>query len=116
MDSPFLVLNLRLNIVNSVGRLHLEGDSLARKGLDEYLHLELLFTTHFVDKNQYRTVIQLRSISSKLYFPPVQFLARVRSFLPFDPSHFIVLGEYFPRINTRIPLPTVLDETLLSSL
>jgi hypothetical protein len=44
IDLPLLVLNLRLYIVNSVGRLDLEGDCLSRKGFDEYLHLELLFT------------------------------------------------------------------------
>ena len=31
-------LDLGLDIVNGVGRLHLEGDSLARKGLHENLH------------------------------------------------------------------------------
>ncbi len=37
-------LNLGLDIVDGVRRLHLEGDSLAREGLDENLHdgLELL--------------------------------------------------------------------------
>merc|ERR1719291_573793 len=34
----FLVLNLCLNILDGVGRLHLEGDSLAGEGLDEDLH------------------------------------------------------------------------------
>jgi hypothetical protein len=34
-----LVLDLGLDIVDGVGRLHLEGDSLAREGLDEDLHL-----------------------------------------------------------------------------
>lgn len=33
-------LDLGLDIVNGVGRLHLKGDSLARKGLDEDLHLD----------------------------------------------------------------------------
>ena len=33
-----LVLDLRLYIVDGVARLHLEGDSLARQGLDENLH------------------------------------------------------------------------------
>lgn len=33
-----LVLDFGLDIVNGVGRLHLKGDSLARKGLDEDLH------------------------------------------------------------------------------
>ena len=32
-------LDLGLDIVNGVRRLHLEGDSLTRKGLDEDLHL-----------------------------------------------------------------------------
>ena len=33
-------LDLGLDIVNGVRRLHLEGDGLAREGLDEDLHLE----------------------------------------------------------------------------
>jgi hypothetical protein len=36
-----LTLDLGLYIVDGVGRLHLEGDSLARKGLDENLHRDL---------------------------------------------------------------------------
>lgn len=39
---PFLVLNLGFDIVNGVGRLHLEGDGLPREGLDEDLHLQEL--------------------------------------------------------------------------
>lgn len=35
-----LTLDLGLDIVNGVGRLHLKGDSLTRKGLDEDLHLD----------------------------------------------------------------------------
>ena len=35
---PLLVLNLRLHIVDRVGRLNLQGDGLAREGLDEDLH------------------------------------------------------------------------------
>jgi hypothetical protein len=35
-----LTLNLGLDIVDGIGRLHLEGDSLTRKGLDEDLHFE----------------------------------------------------------------------------
>ena len=34
-----LVLDLGLDIVDGVGRLHLEGDGLPREGLDENLHL-----------------------------------------------------------------------------
>lgn len=33
-------LDLRLDVVNGVRRLHLEGDSLPRQGLDEDLHLD----------------------------------------------------------------------------
>lgn len=33
-------LNFGLDIVNSIGRLHLKGDSLTREGLDEDLHDE----------------------------------------------------------------------------
>jgi len=36
--NAFLVLDLRLDIVDRVGGLDLKGDSLARKGLDEDLH------------------------------------------------------------------------------
>jgi hypothetical protein len=36
--NSLLVLDLGLGVVNGVGRLHLEGDSLAREGLDEDLH------------------------------------------------------------------------------
>ena len=36
--SPFLVLNFGFHIVDSVGRLDLEGDSLSSECLDEYLH------------------------------------------------------------------------------
>jgi hypothetical protein len=35
---PFLVLDLGLDIVDGVGRLHLKGDGLAREGLHEDLH------------------------------------------------------------------------------
>merc|ERR1719291_398591 len=36
--NPLLVLDLCLDVLDGVGRLHLEGDSLAGEGLDEYLH------------------------------------------------------------------------------
>jgi hypothetical protein len=36
--NSLLVLDLGLDIVNGVGRLHLEGDGLAGEGLDEDLH------------------------------------------------------------------------------
>lgn len=35
-----LTLDLGLDIVNGIGGLHLKGDSLTRKGLDEDLHLD----------------------------------------------------------------------------
>lgn len=35
---PLLVLDLSLDIVDGVGRLHLKGDRLPREGLDENLH------------------------------------------------------------------------------
>ena len=38
VNVPLLVLNLGLDIVDGVRRLHLEGDGLAREGLDEDLH------------------------------------------------------------------------------
>ena len=34
-------LDLGLDIIDGVGRLHLKGDSLAREGLDEDLHGEI---------------------------------------------------------------------------
>jgi hypothetical protein len=37
--NPLLVLDLGLDIVNRVRRLHIEGDGLARQGLYENLHL-----------------------------------------------------------------------------
>ena len=37
-EEEMRTLDLGLDIVNGVGRLHLEGDSLARKGLHENLH------------------------------------------------------------------------------
>jgi hypothetical protein len=36
--NALLVLDLGLDVVNGVGRLHLKGDRLPRKGLDENLH------------------------------------------------------------------------------
>ena len=39
LGSPFLVLNFGFHIVDSVGRLDLEGNSLPCECLDEYLHL-----------------------------------------------------------------------------
>ena len=47
-DSPLLVLNLGLDIVDSVGRLHLKGDGLPREGLDEDLHLHVRSTSSMV--------------------------------------------------------------------
>ena len=37
--SPFLVLDFGFHIVDSVGRLYLEGNSFSCECLDEYLHL-----------------------------------------------------------------------------
>jgi len=51
----FLVLDLGLDIVNRIGRLHLEGDGLARKGFDEAISLTLVLclmvTAHAVTKS-----------------------------------------------------------------
>lgn len=41
LNSPFLVLDFGLNIVDCVRRLHLKGDRLSREGFDEDLHLEV---------------------------------------------------------------------------
>jgi hypothetical protein len=38
LHAPLLVLDLGLDVVDGVRRLHLEGDRLTRKGLDEDLH------------------------------------------------------------------------------
>lgn len=38
LDRTFLVLNLGLDGINGIARLHLKGDGLAREGLDEDLH------------------------------------------------------------------------------
>ncbi len=43
--SPFLVLNFGFHIVDSIGRLNLEGDSLSCECLDEYLHLSSVDNT-----------------------------------------------------------------------
>ena len=38
--SPFFVLDLGLDVVDSVGRFDLQGDRLTREGLNENLHLK----------------------------------------------------------------------------
>ena len=38
--SPFFILDLGLDVVDSVGRFDLQGDRLAREGLDKNLHLK----------------------------------------------------------------------------
>ena len=38
--APLLVLNFGLDVIDCVGRLHLKGDGLPSKGLDEDLHLQ----------------------------------------------------------------------------
>jgi hypothetical protein len=61
-------LDLGLHIVDGVGRLHLEGDSLAREGLDENLHGDLddgqnaLMSTNAQD-----VTVQLTSTSPGAY-------------------------------------------------
>ena len=39
-DSPLLVLNLGLDVVDGVGGLNLEGDGLSGQSLDKDLHYE----------------------------------------------------------------------------
>ena len=39
-NSPFFILDLGLDVVDSVGRLDLQGDRLTREGLNENLHLK----------------------------------------------------------------------------
>ena len=48
----FLVLDLGLDIVDGVGRLDLEGDGLAREGLDEDLHDGLIGVSSKVSLQQ----------------------------------------------------------------
>lgn len=55
----FLVLDLGLDIVDGVGRFHLEGDRLTREGLDEDLHDEDLMIAKSV------TVAQVVAAQSK---------------------------------------------------
>lgn len=43
--NAFLILNLALHIVDSIARLHLEGDGLTREGLDENLHCTVVSST-----------------------------------------------------------------------
>ena len=40
--NALLVLNFLLHVLDRVAGLHIEGDGLARKGLDEDLHLQRL--------------------------------------------------------------------------
>ena len=40
-NAPLLVLDFGLDVVDGVGGLHLEGDSLPREGLDEDLHAKI---------------------------------------------------------------------------
>ena len=47
-SAPLLVLDLGLDVVDGVGRLHLKGDGLPRKGLDEDLHLHERSTSRIV--------------------------------------------------------------------
>jgi hypothetical protein len=46
-DVPFLVLDFGLDVLDSVGILHLEGDGLPGEGFDEYLHLEQLWVGRY---------------------------------------------------------------------
>ena len=46
--NALLVLDLGLDVVDGVGRLHLKGDGLPRKGLDEDLHLHERSTSRIV--------------------------------------------------------------------
>jgi hypothetical protein len=50
-----LILNLRLDVIDGVGRLNLEGDRLAGKGLDEDLHA----TTETEDQVQSRFLLNI---------------------------------------------------------
>ena len=58
-----LTLNFGLDIVNGIRRLHLEGDSLAREGLDEDLHDEDLDKAVFLN-------LQCRSVEERGYQRP----------------------------------------------
>ena len=62
-DSPLLVLDLGLDVVNGVGRLDLEGDSLAGQGLDEDLHT----TTKTEDFEEIRTDGRMEDETSIAY-------------------------------------------------
>ena len=53
-----LTLNFGLDIVNGIRRLHLEGDSLTREGLDEDLHDEDLDKAVFLN-------LQCRSVEGR---------------------------------------------------
>ena len=37
-EIPFLVLDLGLDVIDGIGRFHLEGDGLSGEGLDKDLH------------------------------------------------------------------------------
>ena len=57
----FLVLDLGLDIVDGVRRLHLEGDSLAREGLDEDLHDCLRWELEYYRRSFRDSVLNLPS-------------------------------------------------------
>ena len=48
-----LILNLRLDVVNGVGRLHLEGDRLTSQSLDEDLHTTTETQDYITNVNVY---------------------------------------------------------------
>lgn len=66
--SPFLVLDFGFHIVDSVGRLDLEGDGLSCECFDEYLHLTWMIPSELV--------LVCLSLQDKV--SPVQFYARDR--------------------------------------
>ena len=58
----FLVLDLGLDVVDGVGRLHLEGDGLAREGLDEDLHWRKVSDATAEGKTVHALVADVRQV------------------------------------------------------
>ncbi|KAH3670395.1 hypothetical protein OGAPHI_000910 [Ogataea philodendri] len=70
--NSFLVLDLGLNVVDGVGRLHLEGDSLTGQGLDEDLHGRIVckgcfFLTYLMKKIRYKLVTPFLRVGPILF-------------------------------------------------
>jgi hypothetical protein len=57
--NAFLVLDLGLDVVDGIGRLHLKGDGLAGQGLDEDLHDGPLIAIRLSDGSEYMMMMMM---------------------------------------------------------